>query len=382
MSPKAQVPQLSAGKLRFFGLCQEFIMSAEFIFRLIGMVVFAIIGVYWGAYLANISGGPSETYAVLLGLVGALTGLILTPFITIRPARALRRVLADVSAQTLVAGLMGLVVGLIIAALLALPLSLLPEPFRSVMPFFGVLLFGYFGVAVFVMRQEDIFGVLRLNIPGRFGSAGDGESDAAASRNILLDTSVIIDGRIADVARTGFMIGTLLIPRFVLNELQYIADSADSVRRQRGRRGREVLSTLQKNTAIPVRISDIDVEGTREVDDKLVILARQMRCPILTNDYNLNRVAELQGVAVLNVNELANAVKSVLLPGEALEVSIIQEGKESGQGVGYLDDGTMVVVEDGRDHLNSKVMVIVTKVLQTAAGRMIFARLNGRDLHT
>jgi uncharacterized protein YacL len=175
--------------------------------------------------------------------------------------------------------------------------------------------------------------------------------------------------------------GTLLIPRFVLNELQYIADSADSLRRQRGRRGMEVLSTLQKNTAIPVRISDIDVEGAREVDDKLVILARQMRCPILTNDYNLNRVAELQGVAVLNVNELANAVKSVLLPGEALEVSIIQEGKELGQGVGYLDDGTMVVVEDGREHLNSKVMVIVTKVLQTAAGRMIFARLNGRDLH-
>ena len=381
MSPQARVPQMSAGKPRFFVLGQELIMSVEFIFRLIGMVVFAIIGVYWGAYLGRITGGSGDTYAVLLGLVGALTGLILTPFLTTRPARAMRGVLAGVSAQTLVAGLVGLVVGLIIAALLALPLSLLPEPFRSVMPFFGVLLFGYFGVAIFVMRQDDIFGVLRLNIPGRFGGAGDAEFGVASSRNILLDTSVIIDGRIADVARTGFMIGTLLIPRFVLNELQYIADSADSLRRQRGRRGMEVLSTLQKNTAIPVRISDIDVEGTREVDDKLVILARQMRCPILTNDYNLNRVAELQGVAVLNVNELANAVKSVLLPGEALEVSIIQEGKEQGQGVGYLDDGTMVVVEDGREHLNSKVMVIVTKVLQTAAGRMIFARFNGRDLH-
>jgi uncharacterized protein YacL len=354
-------------------------MSVEFIFRLIGMVAFAIMGVYMGAYLGNISGGSSDTYAVLLGLVGALAGLILTPFLTTRPARAMRSVLAGVSAPTLVAGLMGLIVGLIIAALLALPLSLLPEPFRSVLPFFGVLLFGYFGVAVFVMRQDDIFGVLRLNIPGRFGGAGEAESGAAASRNILLDTSVIIDGRIADIARTGFMNGTLLIPRFVLNELQYIADSADSLRRQRGRRGMEVLSSLQKNTAIPVRISDIDVEGARDVDDKLVILARQMRCPILTNDYNLNRVAELQGVAVLNVNELANAVKSVLLPGEALEVSIIQEGKEMGQGVGYLDDGTMVVVEDGREHLNSKVMVVVTKVLQTAAGRMIFARLNGRD---
>ncbi len=174
------------------------------------------------------------------------------------------------------------------------------------------------------------------------------------------------------------MVGTLLIPRFVLNELQYIADSPDSLRRQRGRRGMEVLSQLQKETTVPVRISDIDVEGVREVDDKLVILARQLRCPILTNDYNLNRVAELQGVAVLNVNELANAVKSVLLPGETLSVNIIQEGKEAGQGVGYLDDGTMVVVEDGRERLNAETNVMVTKVLQTAAGRMIFARLDER----
>lgn len=137
----------------------------------------------------------------------------------------------------------------------------------------------------------------------------------------------------------------------------------------------EVISDLQKDSTIPVRISDIDVEGVREVDDKLVILARQLKCPILTNDYNLNRVAELQGVPVLNVNELANAVKSVLLPGETLTVNIIQEGKETGQGVGYLDDGTMVVVEDGSDYLGIETMVTVTKVLQTAAGRMIFARV-------
>ena len=356
-------------------------MSVEFIFRLVGMVVFAALGVYLGAYLGKISGGPGETYAAILGLVGALAGLIITPFITTRPVRALRRVLGTVSAQTLVAGLVGLIVGLMIAALLAFPLSLLPEPFRSVLPFLGVIIFAYFGVAVFVMRQNDIFAVLRLNIPGRLGVAAE-EPAAVESRTILLDTSVIIDGRIADIARTGFLVGTLLIPRFVLNELQYIADSADSLRRQRGRRGMEVLSQLQKDTTVPVRISDIDVEGVREVDDKLVILARQLRCPILTNDYNLNRVAELQGVAVLNVNELANAVKSVLLPGEALDVSIIQEGKEMGQGVGYLDDGTMVVVEDGREHLNNKVTVVVTKVLQTAAGRMIFARLEERGGYT
>ncbi|MCI0519723.1 MAG: PIN domain nuclease [Chloroflexi bacterium] len=352
-------------------------MSVEFILRLVGMVVFGVLGVYGGITLGDLTGGPKDLYAVVLALVGALIGLILTPFITTRPARALRAVLARVSAQTLVAGLAGLMAGLIVAALSAFPLSLLPEPLSRILPFVGVLLFSYFGVTVFVMRQNDIFGVLRINLPGKSGG-GESAPNADAGRAILLDTSVIIDGRIADIAHTGFLVGTLLIPRFVLNELQYIADSADSMRRQRGRRGMEVLSRLQKDTAVVVRISDIDVEGVREVDDKLVILARQMRSPILTNDYNLNRIAELQGVTVLNVNELANAVKSVLLPGETLIVNIIQEGKEVGQGVGYLDDGTMVVVEDGRERLHTKTGVMVTKVLQTAAGRMIFARVDSR----
>jgi uncharacterized protein YacL len=358
-------------------------MSIELIFRFIGMVVLAIVGVYYGASLGKMSGGGTQDlYAVILGLLGALFGLILTPYVTTRPGRALRALLGKISVQTLAAGLIGLLAGLTIAALLAFPLSLLPDPFGQLFPFIGVLVSGYFGVMVFVMRQNDLFGLLRDRIPGRSGEneGGPGQGQNQASRTILLDTSVIIDGRIADIASTGFMAGTLLIPRFVLNELQYIADSPDSLRRQRGRRGMEVLSQLQKDTTVPVRISDIDVEGVREVDDKLVVLARQLRCPILTNDYNLNRVAELQGVAVLNVNELANAVKSVVLPGETLNVNIIQEGREAGQGVGYLDDGTMVVVEDGRDRLNSQSNVLVTKVLQTAAGRMIFARLenNGR----
>lgn len=354
-------------------------MSVEFIFRLIGMVVLSVLGAYWGIYLGELTGGPSDLYAVIIGLVGALIGLILTPFVTTRPARALQGILSKLSAHTLVAGLAGLMAGLIVAALLAFPLSLLPPPFRNVLPFIGVLLCSYFGVTIFIMRQNDIFSVFRFNFPGRSSeksaeSAEESASDREVGRTILLDTSVIIDGRISDVAQTGFLIGTLLIPRFVLNELQYIADSPDSLRRQRGRRGMEVLSQLQKNKTVPVRISDIDVEGVREVDDKLVILARQMRCPILTNDFNLNRIAELQGVTILNINELANAVKSVMLPGEVLCVRIIQEGKESGQGVGYLDDGTMVVVENGREHLDKETNVMVTKVLQTAAGRMIFAR--------
>lgn len=352
-------------------------MSTEFIFRLIGMLVFAVLGVNLGIYLSSATDQSPELNGLLLGLVGCLVGLILTPYLTTRPVRAIRRNLLRVSTKTLIAGLIGLIVGLAIAALLTFPLSLLPDPFGKILPFVAVVLFGYLGISTFVIRQNDISTLVR-SIPTR--TAGESVSDTqASSRSILLDTSVIIDGRISDIARTGFLVGTLLIPRFVLNELQYIADSSDGLRRQRGRRGMEVISQLQKDTTIPVRVSDIDVEGIREVDDKLVVLARQLRAPILTNDYNLNRIAELQGVSVLNVNELANAVKLVFLPGEALDIQIIQEGKEAGQGVGYLDDGTMVVVEDGRGYLDQEITVTVTKVLQTAAGRMIFARLGAEE---
>jgi uncharacterized protein YacL len=352
-------------------------MSVDFIFRIVGMIVFGVLGVYIGIYTGNSTGQSPELAGFLFCLVGILIGLILTPYFTTRPIRLMRRTLLSVSTQTLASGLTGLVVGLIIAGLLTFPFSLLPNPFGKVLPFVGVVLFGYMGIAVFVMRQTDLFSLFR------FAPSTSSDETSATNqptyRTVLLDTSVIIDGRIADIARTGFLVGTLLIPRFVLNELQFIADSSDNLRRQRGRRGIEVISQLQKDTSTPLRISDMDVEGVREVDDKLVVLARQLRCPILTNDYNLNRIAELQGVSVLNVNELANAVKLVFLPGESIEVNVIQEGKESGQGVGYLDDGTMVVVEDGRNQLNKKVDVTVTKVLQTAAGRMIFARMEREE---
>ena len=349
-------------------------MSVEFYFRLVGLVLFASLGAYLGTGFANYFGDDPLGYAVIFGLLGAPLGLLLMPYLTTRPVIGIRRALIRMSAETLVTGLAGLIVGLIIAALLAFPLSLLPHPSGQILPFVAVVVFSYLGVAIFAMRRTDLFSVLR-QLPVRQAGSEPAES-GQLPRTILLDTSVIIDGRIADIARTGFLSGSLLIPRFVLNELQYIADSSDSLRRQRGRRGMEVLSQLQKDTAIPVRISDIDVEGVREVDDKLVVLARQMRSPILTNDYNLNRVAEIQGVVVLNVNELANAVKTVFLPGEDMDVLVIQEGKESGQGVGYLDDGTMVVIEDGRAFLDQTVTVTVTKVLQTAAGRMVFGRLN------
>jgi uncharacterized protein YacL len=358
------------------------IMSVEFIFRLFGMVIMAIVGGIWGQSIGstiNLEASPGsmpvEQFRFLFGLLGALLGLILTPYFTTRPAKAIRAGLAKATTQSLLASTIGLVVGLIVAALLSFPLSLLPEPFGSILPFAGAVIFGYLGISILRLRQNDISNFIdsiRGNrAPDKEVANGTRWAD---SRTILLDTSVIIDGRIADISRTGFLPGSLLIPRFVLNELQYIADSPDNLRRQRGRRGMEVLSALQKEPGIPVRISDIDVDGVREVDDKLVVLARQMRCPILTNDYNLNRIAELQGVTVLNVNELANAVKSVLIPGEMMTVQVIQEGRESGQGVAYMDDGTMVVVENGRDYMDRSITVIVTKVLQTAAGRMIFAR--------
>ncbi len=355
-------------------------IGIEFVFRIIGMILFAVLGVLGGIQLSGVFDASEALYGVMFGILGALFGLILTPYISTRPARYLVSVLSKVSMQTLASGLLGLVIGLLVAALLAFPLSLLPKPFSQILPFLGVILMGYIGVVVFVLRQKEIFSLFgsRQSRSGKASQIEQIDPTLAAednTRTILLDTSVIIDGRIADIARTGFLVGALLIPRFVLNELQYIADSADSLRRQRGRRGMEVLSQLQKNTLLPVRISDIDVEGVREVDEKLVILARQLRSPILTNDYNLNRVAELQGVLVLNVNELANAVKSVFLPGEVISVNIIQEGREASQGIAYLDDGTMVVVEDGRDHLYKDAEVTVTKVLQTAAGRMIFARI-------
>jgi uncharacterized protein YacL len=347
-------------------------MSANFIARIVGMVFFSVMGGFLGYRLGILTEDQVVLYTSSITLIGALVGLVLTPYFTTIPMRFIRNKLTRLSAESLLASLAGLIAGLLTAALLAFPLSLLPAPFGEILPFAGVVIFVYFGITLFSMRQNDI-----SNLIGSLGSKRESGSSSGwqqVNRTILLDTSVIIDGRVADIARTGFLPGTLLIPRFVLNELQYIADSSDSLRRQRGRRGMEVLAELQKGSSVAVRISDIDVDGVREVDDKLVILARQMKCPILTNDYNLNRIAELQGVTILNINELANSVKSVVLPGEVLLLNVIQEGKESGQGVGYMEDGTMVVVENGNKFLHQEIHVSVTKVLQTAAGRMIFAK--------
>lgn len=346
-------------------------MTADRMARIILFIIFGIIGWYLGTVIAGTSDLTINTlkWAIPATLLGAIIGAVVAPYLTTRPARTVRRVVRQLPVQEIVAGTLGLILGLFIAALLVLPLSRLPSPFGNVLPALGAVVFGYLGITVMVLRADDITDLFG----GRFRrQSGRAESKAGEATPVLLDSSVIIDGRIADISQTGFIMGPMMIPRFVLNEVQYIADSADALRRNRGRRGLDMLSRLQKDSAVPVSIVDMDVKNVRQVDDKLVQLARQLRCPIVTNDFNLNQVAQLQGVKVLNINALANAVKMLLLPGETIHVDVIDEGKEAGQGVGYLDDGTMVVVENGVRYLHREIDVQVTKVLQTNAGRMIF----------
>ena len=351
-------------------------MSAIFISRIIGAVVLGIIGAFTSLPVYNFVQQFVDVLTLSQGVVTGLTavifaafGFLITPYITIKPFQALIKLFTKSSAQSLLSGLIGMTIGLVIAAIMAYPLSLLPRPLGQILPLVGLLLFGYLGTILFVTRREDFSNLLK-NMGNKMPARAKGESE----RRVLVDTSAIIDGRIADIAKTGFLGATLVVPRFVLNELQFVSDSADSLRRQRGRRGLDVLGELQESKEVNVVISDIDVEGVREVDDRLVLLGRQMNCPILTNDFNLNRVAELQGVKVLNINDLANAVKVIILPGETLQIAVIQEGKEYNQGVGYLDDGTMVVIENGQRYIDKQIEVTVTKILQTSAGRMIFAK--------
>ena len=348
-------------------------MTVQLLFRLVGMVVFGVLGWQFGHFLAG--GNPAAFREVLaMALLLSGLGLVVTPWLTIYPYRRLRDGLRAMPAEDLVSGTVGLITGLILAALLSVPLGLLPSPLREGLTLAVTVILCYAGIAVMLMRRRELgrlFATLRLRPSGESGA--DDETTNGRGPNVLLDTSAIIDGRVADISRTGFIFGTIIVPRFVLNELQHIADSWDPLRRNRGRRGLEMLSKLQKESVNPVRIVEYEVDGPQEVDEKLITLAKETRWPVITNDLNLNRVAQLQGIHVLNINELANAVKTIMLPGESVRVRIIQEGKELGQGVGYLDDGTMVVVENGRRHINSNLEVMVTKVLQTAAGRMIFA---------
>jgi uncharacterized protein YacL len=342
-------------------------------------VMGALLGGSIGLVLATTGEGLFRDYDATGALVAlwvvawGVVGFGVLPYLTIVPATWLIREVEQLSTAEFVTAVVGLLIGLLMGLLLGLPLAGLPEPFGTWLPL-GVSIFlglGMMGLTVakrqdLLIAAEAVGLVRRPATPGVDGAAGD--------PHVVVDTSAIIDGRIAEIVESGFIYGTLVIPRFVLDELQHIADSSDTLRRNRGRRGLEILNRMQKEPGTPVEIVEDDVPDVVEVDAKLVALARARSKVILTNDFNLNRVAELQGVRVMNINSLANAVKPAVLPGEELRVRVIQEGKEAGQGVGFLDDGTMIVVEGGARHIDHDVDVSVTRVLQTVAGRMIFAQ--------
>ncbi len=329
------------------------------------------------------------------GAIGALIGMVTASYFI----SVLKRFSAWVETQLnkmpihdVIAGVAGLSLGLILATLLGAAFSRIPIV-GNYIPVVFAIVFGYLGIRITMTKREEIAemfnfiprffkDVLRARetkpeplpaqpeaLPAPKEEAADGDK-----RYKLLDTSAIIDGRIADVIDSGFLEGTLLIPVFVLEELQRIADSADALKRVRGRRGLDILQKIRSEEKLPVEIDSRDFDDIAEVDSKLVRLGRMVGGKIVTNDYNLNKVSELQGVSVLNVNELANAVKPVVVPGESMHVTVVKDGKEQGQGVAYLDDGTMIVIEGGHRHLNQDIDVEVTSALQTAAGRMIFAK--------
>ncbi|RXJ03014.1 PIN/TRAM domain-containing protein [Anaerobacillus alkaliphilus] len=271
-------------------------------------------------------------------------------------------------------GTMGIIFGLIVAFLIVLPLNTINLPIlSSVLPIFLTILLGYLGYQVGFKKRDEL-----VNLFTRKNERKKEIDEVVKERHgvelKILDTSVIIDGRIADICQTGFLEGTLVIPQFVLEELQHIADSSDVLKRNRGRRGLDILNKIQKELSINVEIYEGDFDDIQEVDSKLVKLAKLVSGLVVTNDFNLNKVCDLQGVPVLNINDLANAVKPIVLPGEELHIQVIKDGKEHNQGIAYLDDGTMIVVEGGRDHIGKHIDVVVTSVLQTSAGRMIFAK--------
>ena len=329
---------------------------------------------------------------ILFGAVlGGLIGFLASPYFI----RCLKRFSAWVEQQLgkmpihdVIAGAIGLAIGLIIANLLGYSFAKIPIVGDYIPVIFSIV-FGYLGITITIKKRQELTGLFDF-VP-RFMKefakmkemrAGASQAPAGAAAVApkedkaykLLDTSVIIDGRIADICDTGFIEGTLLIPVFVLEDLQHIADSSDVLKRTRGRRGLDILQRIRQSTKVKVEITNVDFDDIAEVDSKLVRLGQQVGGKIITNDYNLNKVAQLRGVEVLNINELSNAVKPVVIPGETMHVTIVKAGKEPGQGVAYLDDGTMIVVENGYHHMNESITVEVTSALQTAAGRMIFAK--------
>lgn len=311
------------------------------------------------------------------GIFGAIIGSFISPYLIkslFMFTSTVEKSLSAMSTQDLIAGTLGLFLGLIIANLVGLAFGSVPYigPYVSVA--LSIIL-GYLGMHLVVSKKSELAGWLHLHGEGSF----DKKKNKDHHTGKLLDTNVIIDGRVADIYRSGFLEGPIIVPVFVLEELQKIADSSDILKRNRGRRGLDILNHMRKNSKDDVIIVTNDFEDISEVDSKLVKLAREKNYKIVTNDYNLNKVAELQGVAVLNINDLAIAVKPAVIPGEQIFVQLVKSGKEEGQGVAYLEDGTMIVVENGSQCIGKEVPVIITSVLQTSAGKMIFAKLESDE---
>jgi len=325
------------------------------ILRLLLYLICGMSGYFFGLGLS-----PSP----LAGGWGLLSGLLIATLTLLMEGG-----LKNIPLKSLIGSFIGLILGMMTANLVSnVIFSNLLNNQQITLPLLGGLygVCGYIGLRIGFKKGEEIqfsgWNLFSKSIP-------------RGERAKILDTSVIIDGRISDITETGFLEGPLMIPQFVLNELQHIADSSDPVKRTRGKRGLEVLQHIQKQANVDVKIVDKDYPSVREVDAKLIELAKEVQGKIITNDSNLNKVAQLQGIEVLNINALANSLKPVVLPGEEMNVKILKEGKEMGQGVAYLDDGTMIVVDNGRKQIGKTLDVMVTSVLQTTAGRMIFARL-------
>jgi uncharacterized protein YacL len=354
---------------------------ARRIARLLGALAGLVVGVLYAAYVIPNSVGLFHrniglTLVALLGsgTVGLISGFIAGPLLTVEPFLWLERTVDTVSAGELAGGVVGLLVALSVSALIAVILGGLPGGLGLVVSAGVAAVLVYVGVRTGMQRRDDVVTWLgRRPDPAPATAAAVDAPPALAGAPALVDTSVLIDGRITDLARAGFLPARLLVPGFVLEELQRIADSGDPVRRAKGRRGLRVVEGLRASTDVRCEVVDRDFPGTPEVDARLVRLARALGASVMTTDHNLTSVARIEGVRVLNLNDLALAMRPILAAGEIMEVTIVKEGREPHQGVGYLDDGTMVVVEGGRDHLERSVRATVTSVLQTPSGRMIFA---------
>ena len=330
--------------LRFFELSSDSWMESPYIGLVLGAIILYLLTFWFVDYIVNF-------------------------------LRWVEEALIKVPVGDLLFGSLGLILGLLIAYLVTIPiLETGVQLVSEVVPVFLTVLLGYFGFQVGFKRRDEFLNLLAIAKKEKDKEQTEEQAGSDRPKMKILDTSVIIDGRIADICQTSFLEGTILIPQFVLEELQHIADSSDILKRNRGRRGLDVLNRMQKELPVNVEIYEGDFEEIQEVDSKLVKLAKVIDGIVVTNDYNLNKVCEFQSVPVLNINDLANAVKPVVLPGEELTVQVIKDGKEQNQGVAYLDDGTMIVVEEGKEYIGKSIEVLITSVLQTSAGRMIFAK--------